>query len=213
MNYFRFIDRFLWSLLMLIASVYIILAVCMSLGRFYMPQLEKLSPQLIAYLENRTGLEWQLEGLSGEWEKFRPVFRVNALVASLPLSIDSTVTEESLDDIGNKEKNPEEKTKTVFSLVDGELRLDLIASVIDLGVRITHVSAKQLSLSLDKTPTNQWTLLGLDLSGERRALSIESFVRRLKSIDAQAINIDLPNDQWVTGSRWIDERIQMPIIT
>ena len=212
MNYFRFIDRFLWSLLMLIASVYIILAVCMSLGRFYMPQLEKLSPQLIAYLENRTGLEWQLEGLSGEWEKFRPVFRVNALVASLPPSIDSTVTEESLDDIDNKEKNPEEKTKTVFSLVDGELRLDLIASVIDLGVRITHVSAKQLSLSLNKTPTNQWTLLGLDLSGERRALSIESFVRRLKSIDAQAINIDLPNDQWVTGSRWIDERIQMPIM-
>ncbi|MDA8962969.1 DUF3971 domain-containing protein [Pseudomonadales bacterium] len=212
MNYFRFIDRFLWSLLILIASVYIVLAVCMSLGRFYMPQLEKLSPQLIAYLENRTGLEWQLEGLSGEWEKFRPVFRVNALVASLPPSIDSTVTEESLDDTDNKEKNPKEKTKTVFSLVDGELRLDLIASVIDLGVRITHVSAKQLSLSLDKTSTNQWTLLGLDLSGERRALSIEGFVRRLKSIDAQEINIDLPNDQWVTGSRWIDERIQMPIM-
>ena len=212
MNYFRFIDRCLWSLLMLIASVYIILAVCMSLGRFYMPQFEKLSPQLISYLENRTGLEWQLEGLSGEWEKFRPVFRVNSLVASLPASIDTTGTEKSLDDITDKETNAEEKTKTVFSLVDGELRLDLIASVIDLGVRITHVSAKQLSLSLDKTPTNQWTLLGLDLSGERRALSLEGFVRRLQSIDAQAINIDLPNDQWIAESRWTDERIHMPIM-
>ncbi|HAB55554.1 MAG TPA: hypothetical protein DCE61_04065, partial [Cellvibrionales bacterium] len=88
-NYFRFIDRFLWSLLIFIAGVYIVLAVCMSLGRFYMPQLEKLSPQLVSYLENRTGLEWQLEGFSGEWKKFRPVFRVDSLVARLPRSPDA----------------------------------------------------------------------------------------------------------------------------
>ncbi|MBT5293493.1 MAG: hypothetical protein HOL40_07200, partial [Cellvibrionales bacterium] len=158
MNYFRFIDRFLWSLLIFIAGVYIVLAVCMSLGRFYMPQLEKLSPQLVSYLENRTGLEWQLEGLSGEWKKFRPVFRVDSLVASLPHSSDSS--------------DSATPSQTVFSLVKGELRLDLIASAIDLGLRITHISAKKLSLSLDKTPTNQWTLLGLDLSGERRTLSL-----------------------------------------
>ena len=201
-NYFRFIDRFLWSLLMLIASVYIVLAVCMSLGRFYMPQLEKLSPHLVTYLEDRTGLKWQLEGLSGEWEKFRPVFRVNSLVASLPNASDSISADES----------SSETSQTVFSLVDGELRLDLIASAIDLGVRITHVSAKELSLSLDKTPSNQWTLLGLDLTGERQSLSIEDFVHRLQSIDAQKINIDLPNNQWIAENEWIAARIQMPVM-
>ena len=201
-NYFRFIDRFLWSLLMLIASVYIVLAVCMSLGRFYMPQLEKLSPHLVTYLEDRTGLKWHLEGLSGEWEKFRPVFRVNSLVASLPNASDSISADESSSDT----------SQTVFSLVDGELRLDLIASAIDLGVRITHVSAKELSLSLDKTPSNQWTLLGLDLTGERQSLSIEDFVRRLQSIDAQKINIDLPNNQWIAENEWIAARIQMPVM-
>ena len=159
MNYFRFIDRFLWSLLIFIAGVYILLAVCMSLGRFYMPQLEKLSPQLVAYLEDRTGLDWQLEGLSGEWEKFRPVFRVNSFVATLPRSSDSISFNDA--DIDNEQAvNSEAAPQTVFSLVNGELRLDLIASVIDLGLRITHIRAEQLFVSLDKTSTNQWTLLG-----------------------------------------------------
>ena len=214
-NYFRFIDRFLWSLLIFIAGVYIVLAVCMSLGRFYMPQLEKLSPQLVSYLENRTGLEWQLEGFSGEWKKFRPVFRVDSLVARLPRSPDAMSlgeTDDEADDETNKAIYSEAPTKTVFSLVNGELRLDLIASAIDLGLRITHISAKQLSLSLDKTSTNEWTLLGLDLTGERQSLSLDEFVRRLQTIDAQEINIDLPNDQWVSTNQWVDSRIQMPVM-
>ena len=210
-NYFRFIDRFLWSLLIFIAGVYIVLAVCMSLGRFYMPQLEKLSPQLVSYLENRTGLEWQLEGFSGEWKKFRPVFRVDSLVARLPRSPDAMSLGEA-DDETNKAIYSEVPPKTVFSLVNGELRLDLIASAIDLGLRITHISAKQLSLSLDKTSTNEWTLLGLDLTGERQSLSLDEFVRRLQTIDAQEINIDLPNDQWVSTNQWVDSRIQMPVM-
>ena len=210
-NYFRFIDRFLWSLLIFIAGVYIVLAVCMSLGRFYMPQLEKLSPQLVSYLENRTGLEWQLEGFSGEWKKFRPVFRVDSLVARLPRSPDAMSLGEA-DDETNKAIYSEVPPKTVFSLVNGELRLDLIASAIDLGLRITHISAKQLSLSLDKTSTNEWTLLGLDLTGERQSLSLDEFVRRLQMIDAQEINIDLPNDQWVSANQWVDSRIQMPVM-
>ena len=211
MNYFRFIDRFLWSLLIFIAGVYIVLAVCMSLGRFYMPQLEKLSPQLVSYLENRTGLEWQLEGLSGEWKKFRPVFRVDSLVASLPRSSDSDSLDEA-NDGSDKAVYSAIPSQTVFSLVNGELRLDLIASAIDLGLRITHISAKKLSLSLDKTPTNQWTLLGLDISGERRTLSLDEFIRRLQTIDAQEINIDLPDNQWIAGNQWIDSRIQMPVM-
>jgi len=214
-NYFRFIDRFLWSLLIFIAGVYIVLAVCMSLGRFYMPQLEKLSPQLVSYLENRTGLEWQLEGFSGEWKKFRPVFRVDSLVARLPRSPDAMSlgeADDEADDETNKAIYSEAPTKTVFSLVNGELRLDLIASAIDLGLRITHISAKQLSLSLDKTSTNEWTLLGLDLTGERQSLSLDEFVRRLQTIDAQEINIDLPNDQWVSTNQWVDSRIQMPVM-
>jgi len=214
-NYFRFIDRFLWSLLIFIAGVYIVLAVCMSLGRFYMPQLEKLSPQLVSYLENRTGLEWQLEGFSGEWKKFRPVFRVDSLVARLPRSPDAMSlgeADDEADDETNKAIYSEAHTKTVFSLVNGELRLDLIASAIDLGLRITHISAKQLSLSLDKTSTNEWTLLGLDLTGERQSLSLDEFVRRLQMIDAQEINIDLPNDQWVSTNQWVDSRIQMPVM-
>ena len=185
----------------------------MSLGRFYMPQLEKLSPHLVTYLEGRTGLTWQLEGLSGEWEKFRPVFRVDSLVASLPNSSNLIFDDNNSDDESrSNESNNKKVTQTVFSLVDGELRLDLIASAIDLGVRITHVSAKQLSLSLDKTPTNEWTLLGLDLTGERQSLSLEAFVQRLQSIDAQEINIDLPNNQWIAENEWIAARIQMPVM-
>ncbi|MDG1292520.1 MAG: hypothetical protein P8O99_00250, partial [Pseudomonadales bacterium] len=211
MNYFRFIDRFLWSLLIFIAGVYILLAVCMSLGRFYMPQLEKLSPQLVAYLEDRTGLDWQLEGLSGEWEKFRPVFRVDSFVATLPRSSDSISFNDA--DIDNEQAvNSEAAPQTVFSLVNGELRLDLIASVIDLGLRITHIRAEQLFVSLDKTSTNQWTLLGLDLTGERRSLSLDRFIRRLQTIDAQEINIDLPDNQWIAGNQWINSRIAMPVM-
>ncbi|MDG2035393.1 MAG: hypothetical protein P8J42_02130, partial [Pseudomonadales bacterium] len=188
-NYFRIIDRCLWTLLIFIASVYIVLAVCMSLGRFYMPQLEKLSPQLVAVLEDKTGLDWQLEGLSGEWKKFRPVFRVDSLVASLPASEDSS-----------------EVSGPVFSLDSGELRLDLIASAMDLGLRITHVSAKQLSLSLDKTADDQWALRGMALASERREVSLRGFIQRLRSIQAQQINIDLP------GGEFASQRIQLPVM-
>lgn len=188
-NYFRIIDRCLWTLLIFIASVYIVLAVCMSLGRFYMPQLEKLSPQLVAVLEDKTGLDWQLEGLSGEWKKFRPVFRVDSLVASLPASEDSS-----------------EVSDPVFSLDSGELRLDLIASAMDLGLRITHVSAKQLSLSLDKTADDQWALRGMALANERREVSLRGFIQRLQSIQAQQINIDLP------GGEFASQRIQLPVM-
>ena len=197
-NYFRIIDRCLWTLLIFIASVYILLAVCMSLGRFYMPQLEKLSPQFIALLEDRTGLDWQLEGFSGEWKKFRPVFRVDSLTASLPVP-------------SNLEPSTNKK-QTVFSLVDGELRLDLIASVIDLGLRITHVSAQQLSLSLDKNNQNQWTVRGIRLTSESQDLSLQGFVQRLQSIDAQNISIDLPSSQLLDVDAKKDERIQLPIM-
>lgn len=198
MNYFRIIDRCLWALLIFIASVYILLAVCMSLGRFYMPQLEKLSPQFIALLEDRTGLEWQLEGLSGEWQKFRPVFRVDSLTASLA----DTSSEASVAD----------KNKTVFSLVDGELRFDLIASALDLGVRITHVSAQQLALSLDKNNQNQWTVRGIQLTSESQDLSLQGFVRRLQSIDAQSISIDLPSNELLDVDAKKGERIQLPMM-
>ena len=65
---------------------------------------------------------------------------------------------------------------------------------------------------MDKTSTNEWTLLGLDLTGERQSLSLDEFVRRLQTIDAQEINIDLPNDQWVSTNQWVDSRIQMPVM-
>ena len=198
MNYFRIIDRCLWALLIIIASVYIVLAVCMSLGRFYMPQLEKLSPQFIALLEDRTGLEWQIEGFSGEWKKFRPVFRVDSLVASLP---NSSNTQSSID-----------TDQTVFSLVDGELRLDLIASAMDLGLRITHVSAQQLSLSLDKNKNNQWTMRGIKLDSESQDLSLQGFVQRLQSIDAQKISIDLPSGELLQDGAKQDQRVQLPMM-
>ena len=66
-----------------------------------------------------------------------------------------------------------DKNKTVFSLVDGELRFDLIASALDLGVRITHVSAQQLALSLDKNNQNQWTVRGIQLTSESQDLSLQ----------------------------------------
>ncbi|HAW14602.1 MAG TPA: hypothetical protein DCW37_05265, partial [Cellvibrionales bacterium] len=136
-------------------------------------------------------------------------------MARLPRSPDAMSlgeADDEADDETNKAIYSEAPTKTVFSLVNGELRLDLIASAIDLGLRITHISAKQLSLSLDKTSTNEWTLLGLDLTGERQSLSLDEFVRRLQMIDAQEINIDLPNDQWVSTNQWVDSRIQMPVM-
>lgn len=214
------------------ALIYILLAICISAGRFYMPQLEKLAPDFIEVLERQTGLDWQLEGVSGEWQRFRPVFRVESLIARIPLDdeVDAQVAsvETDQDTIVHSEtaepktsqsspaqpstaqiSTPQNKTSNtapVFELYGGELQVDIIGSLIDREPRILTVQAKRLDLSFDKNDSDNWSLRGLALKGGDRKISLEGFIKRLQTIVADEIYIDLPNNDLSI----LQERVTLP---
>ena len=217
------------------ALIYILLAICISAGRFYMPQLEKLAPDFIEVLERQTGLDWKLEGVSGEWQRFRPVFRVESLIARVPVAdvadkVDAQVAglESDQDSMVNAEtedtpssespatqlsnvqiSEPQNKTSDtapVFELLGGELQVDIIGSLIDREPRILTVQAKRLHLSFDKNDSDSWSLRGLVLKGGDRKISLEGFIKRLQTIVADEIYIDLPNNDLSI----LQERVTLP---
>ena len=51
------------------------------LGRLLMPQVSTLTPNLLNLLEANTDLFWEIEGLSGEWQHFKPIIRIESLTA------------------------------------------------------------------------------------------------------------------------------------
>lgn len=176
----RLFDRCLWVLLALMIGIYILLALFISAGRFYMPQLESISPRLVSQLEQQTGLDWKIEGLSGEWHRLKPVFRVRTMRAQRVINNDSNVNDRAA-----------AAHNTVLALTNAELQIDVVASLLAREPRIVRAQLQSLSVSLDKS-ANGWHLRGLVAQPSTYSLSLPGFIRRLQSIDAGQVLIDLP---------------------
>lgn len=175
MNWQRSFDRCLWALLALVIGIYIALGIIVSAGRFYLPQLEKFTPTIIEQLEKQTALQWQIEGLSGEWQRFKPIFYLDRLQAHYA-----------------DETDQEGEARSVFKLESGRLQLDLIASIINREPRVIEFEADRLALALDRNESAGWKLLGLQSRGGNRSLSLQGFFQTLQTMRANEILIDLP---------------------
>lgn len=178
----RIFDRCLWSLLAIVLLIYILLALTASVARFYMPKLESLAPHLVEVLAEQTGLDWQVHGISGELRRFRPVFNIQSLSASLPVNNKATA----------KLQNATERD-IVLALTDGQLQIDLVASLLDREPRLISLQAKRLSVSLEKTEAELWKLRGVRLKRSDRQISLEGVIAHLQQIAADEIYIDLPS--------------------
>jgi uncharacterized protein (TIGR02099 family) len=69
----RLINRLLWGA---ITVVLLLLAIVVSLGRYYMPQLGNYQQQLLAQVRSQVNLEFEVGSLEGEWRGLSPVVRV-----------------------------------------------------------------------------------------------------------------------------------------
>ncbi len=196
MSVLKLFDRCLRSLLITVAAIYILLALYFSVGRFLLPYIESLVPTLVSSLEERTGLAWTIEGLSGEWNKLNPVLRVGKLEARLAITQSPPLNASDALDLTNN--------KIVFSLSEGELRLDVLASLFSREFRLTDIQGKNLSVALEKTVDKHWKIQGMSLSGSGQSIALQGFLSHIRRLAIDNINL-----QWaVDGDKMVD--IQLP---
>ena len=98
---------------------------------------------IVKELERRGDLQWEISGLSGEWNHLKPLFRLGALRATLPAT--------------NSNADPQQ----VLSIEKAELRIDVLASLLELGLRFTELRTHALAVSLERElESESWQLPG-----------------------------------------------------
>ncbi len=153
-------DRLLRFSLVAMVLLYLALAIYFVAGRVMMPKLGTYQPQLIEFLNQRTGLQWQIEGLQGEWRRLNPVIRFDSLQASAA-------------------DHPE---NTVLSIRGTELELDFGFSIIDRQPRFRMLHLQQFDLSLEQDDAGAWRLPGNRSSGAAPRFDWLEFVNRSHSL-------------------------------
>ncbi|MBR9805220.1 hypothetical protein GYB62_01725, partial [bacterium] len=159
------LDRLLWFLLSLIAIAYVLVAVYASTGRYFFPKLPEYQDDIVAYLERKTGFDWEIEGLEGSWQKFDPIIR------------------------GKKIRIVDKDQDSVFYLTDFMLRLDALASLRYREPRITDFKAGEIQLLLEHTAEGQWIIKNVPTRHSDQQISLEDFVSHFRAIGLEDVDI------------------------
>jgi len=175
-------DHCLRWLLMTVVAIYIVAALYFSVGRFYMPQLEKLAPAMISALQQSTNLHWRVSGLRGDWRKLDPVFYVDHLTAYA---------------------NPDGDGEPLLSLQQTELQLDVIASLLARQWRVAGIRSEQLKIILPSFDEQRRQL------PEGFSAALRSFSLPAAFASDPAAVPSLPWPRWTQRFRYLElERIE-----
>tara|TARA_A100000164_G_scaffold132950_1_gene117933 strand:+ start:2189 stop:6199 length:4011 start_codon:yes stop_codon:yes gene_type:complete len=156
------------------------------LGRLLMPQVSTLTPNLLNLLEANTDLFWEIEGLSGEWQHFKPIIRIESLTAQF--SHDQPA-------LGAYNRD-------TLLMREAELQIDLLASLIDLQWRVSQFKADAVELPLDYAEPSGWNIAGFKSKQQQSSFDWLDFYQRLQLVDVKQLSWQLlpPSSVHDTGA-------------
>src|SRR5690625_5978207 len=80
----RLAHRLQWLFGILAASTLVVLALVVSLGRYYLQHIGQYQEEILAAVEGQTGLQLEVGQLSGSWRRMVPALRAGDVVLYHP---------------------------------------------------------------------------------------------------------------------------------
>ena len=155
--------------LLILACVLTALAILV--GRSVLPYTAALAPQLEIFLEAATDHDWTIEGLSGEWQHFKPIIRIESLSVQ-PIQ---------------QQSSPSSSVPDTVVLTEAVLQVDLLASLTDLQWRVSQFKANKIKLPLRHNDRSGWQLAVLESSHNKNTFAWIDFYHALKKVDIQQL--------------------------
>lgn len=153
-----------WSSLTL---VLVLLALLVSLGRYYMPQLGQHQAEILAEIRKHVPLEFELEGLEGEWRGLSPVLRVKQF----------------------RLYNPD--GEVVVQAEHLAVYVDLVESLYRRTPLAQTVSLVNADIELDQASDGRWGLKGLVLGkgSPRVSAAVTAFLEQIDLLELTHVSL------------------------
>ncbi len=134
----RLINRLLWGA---ITVVLVALAIVVSLGRYYMPQLGQYQQQILSQVRSQVDFEFEVGSIEGEWRGLSPVIRVKNFRLLNPAG------------------------EVVIRARHLAVYFDLLESVFSQTLLAQTLSLVDADIDLAQSPEGLWGLSGISRSG------------------------------------------------
>lgn len=155
------INRLVWTLL---AGAVILLGSIVSLGRYFIPSVESHQQQIIAKVNQRTGLHFSVGKLSASWQHLAPYLVIDDL----------------------RLHDPRDATQTVLRVAHAELQFGLFRSIANRTVAISRMRGNGVHVELEETTLGQWHLVGFGAGPS--TMSLDRLVEFLAAIYRAELN-------------------------
>ena len=139
----RLAHRLQWLFWILAASTLVVLALVVSLGRYYLQHIGQYQEEILAAVEGQTGLQLEVGQLSGSWRRMVPALRAGDVVLYHP-----------------------ETGEPVLQAGAAMIQVDLLRSLLQRTPRIRRFIVRELAVELEETSLGRWRLQGFSGDGE-----------------------------------------------
>jgi uncharacterized protein (TIGR02099 family) len=150
--------QLLWALVLF---VLVVLALYTSLGRQYIGLVDKYQAEIVAKLNETTGLQVDVERLTGSWSGLSPVLGMDSL------------------SIG--ERQP-------VKLSGGKVELDIIGTVLGTSPRASRIEIDTLQIEMQQGEDGKWALPGIDAGGGVNKDGVDALISAVLSIRHASLN-------------------------
>lgn len=129
------INRLVWALLV---GAVVLLGSIVSLGRYFIPNIETHQQQIVAEFNRRSGLQLSIAHLSGSWQHLSPHFVIDDL----------------------RLHDPRDPARTVLQIAHAEVQLGLFRSIANGTIAISQLRGSGVHVELEEASLGHWQLAG-----------------------------------------------------
>lgn len=165
-------NRLLWTVLV---GAVLALGLFVSLGRYYIPYVETHQQQLVAELNQRTGLRFSIGHIRGYWQRIAPRFVIDDL----------------------RLYNPQNPDQVVLQLDHAEVQLGVFRSLNAHTLAISRLQGRGVHVLLEEAPLGQWHLRGFETRSGANIDAVLDLLLAIYRADLTDSHIDL---QFVDGA-------------
>ncbi len=142
---FDFVSRLVWYSVVVLS---VLLALYVSLGRYYIPLIGDYRPQIVRQLSEMSGLQFNIDGLRGEWSGFSPAIHID-----------------NFSILGDDENSES------LNIPELKVSLDVVASVKYQALHFKSLQLNAAELIFQQNENGSWRLEGLPLNESKKKTS------------------------------------------
>lgn len=156
----RLFDAIARLVVTLFVTLLVFFAIYVSLGRYYVPLLNQYKDIIVTDLKQRSGLNFSIDRLEGEWRKFSPVINLSNF--------------QLLDEQGNE---------AAFSVDEFRVAFDFIDSIKTLSVKFDRAEMRGVEFNLVESADHSWSIKTVQLGNGDKPMNIEPLINVIMGIN------------------------------